>query len=48
MFAGRVRTAGCQGVVPDAREGKIKNYTGVSAPYESPEQPDLTLETEFP
>lgn len=26
-----------------ARQGKIKNYTGVSAPYEEPEQPDLTI-----
>lgn len=29
-----------------AREGKIKNYTGVSAPYEEPENPDLILETD--
>ncbi|NJB67555.1 adenylylsulfate kinase [Desulfobaculum xiamenense] len=28
-----------------AREGKIKNYTGISAPYKIPEQPDLRLET---
>jgi len=28
-----------------AREGKIKNYTGVSAPYEAPETPDLHLDT---
>jgi len=28
------------------REGKIKNYTGISAPYEAPEQPDLVLETD--
>ncbi len=29
-----------------AREGKIKNYTGISAPYEEPEKPDLILETD--
>ncbi len=29
-----------------ARQGKIKNYTGVSAPYEEPESPDLILETD--
>jgi adenylylsulfate kinase len=29
-----------------AREGKIKNYTGISSPYEAPLQPDLVLETE--
>lgn len=28
-----------------AREGKIKNYTGVSAPYEVPESPALRLST---
>ncbi|NDV27196.1 adenylyl-sulfate kinase [Desulfovibrio sp. JC010] len=29
-----------------AREGKIKNYTGISAPYEAPENPDLIVETD--
>lgn len=29
-----------------AREGKIKNYTGVSAPYEVPSSPHLLLDTE--
>ncbi len=29
-----------------AREGKIKNYTGISAPYEVPENPDLVVDTE--
>jgi len=29
-----------------AREGKIKNYTGISAPYEEPLNPDLVLETD--
>ncbi len=29
-----------------ARAGIIKNYTGISAPYEEPENPDITLDTE--
>ncbi|MGL1862909.1 MAG: adenylyl-sulfate kinase [Pseudodesulfovibrio sp.] len=29
-----------------AREGKIKNYTGISAPYEAPENPDLFLDSD--
>jgi adenylylsulfate kinase len=29
-----------------ARAGIIKNYTGVSAPYEEPEHPDLEIDTE--
>ncbi len=29
-----------------ARQGLIKNYTGISAPYEEPEDPDLVLDTE--
>ena len=28
-----------------AKEGKIKNFTGISSPYEEPLQPDLTLDT---
>ena len=28
-----------------AREGKIKNYTGVSAPYEIPKNPDMVLDS---
>ncbi len=28
-----------------AREGKIQNYTGISAPYDIPLQPDLLVET---
>ena len=34
-----------KGLYKKAREGKIKNYTGVSAPYEEPIKPDLVLET---
>jgi adenylylsulfate kinase len=29
-----------------AREGKIKNYTGVSAPYDAPTNPQLRIETD--
>ena len=29
-----------------ARAGIIKNYTGVSAPYEEPEAPELIIDTE--
>jgi adenylylsulfate kinase len=35
-----------KGQYKKAREGVIKNYTGVSAPYEEPEKPDLVLNTE--
>ncbi len=28
-----------------AREGKIKNYTGISAPYDIPEAPNCTIDT---
>ncbi len=29
-----------------AREGKIKNYTGISAPFETPKNPDFMIDTE--
>jgi adenylylsulfate kinase len=35
-----------KGQYKKAREGIIKNYTGISAPYEEPENPDLVLNTE--
>lgn len=35
-----------KGLYKLAREGRIKNYTGISAPYETPRQPDLVLETD--
>jgi len=35
-----------KGVYKKARAGIIKNYTGISAPYEEPENPDLLLNTE--
>ncbi|SMP81644.1 adenylylsulfate kinase [Desulfonatronum zhilinae] len=34
-----------KGLYKLARQGKIKNYTGVSAPYEAPDKPDLVLKT---
>ena len=34
-----------KGLYKKAREGKIKNYTGISSPYESPQNPDLDLNT---
>ena len=35
-----------KGLYKKARAGEIKNMTGVSAPYEPPETPDVLLETE--
>lgn len=29
-----------------AREGKIKNYTGINAPYDIPESPDLAVDSD--
>ena len=34
-----------KGLYKKAREGKIKNYTGISSPYEAPEDPDIELNT---
>lgn len=34
-----------KGLYKKARAGLIKNYTGISSPYEEPEHPDLRLET---
>ncbi|MDH3922674.1 MAG: adenylyl-sulfate kinase [Desulfobulbaceae bacterium] len=34
-----------KGLYKRARKGEIKNYTGISSPYEAPEHPDLTLDT---
>ena len=34
-----------KGLYKKARRGEIKNYTGISAPYEVPEYPDLVLDT---
>ena len=35
-----------KGMYLKARQGLIKNYTGISAPYEEPESPDLLIDTE--
>lgn len=34
-----------KGLYAKARRGEIKNFTGISAPFEAPEQPDITLDT---
>jgi adenylylsulfate kinase len=34
-----------KGLYKKAREGEIKNYTGISSPYEAPENPDIELDT---
>ena len=35
-----------KGLYKLARQGKINNYTGISAPYEEPQHPHLVLETD--
>lgn len=35
-----------KGLYKKARAGEIKNMTGVSAPYEAPDQPDVEIKTE--
>ena len=35
-----------KGLYKLAREGKIKEFTGISDPYETPENPELTIQTE--
>ncbi|HEV2154827.1 sulfate adenylyltransferase subunit CysN [Bradyrhizobium sp.] len=34
-----------KGLYTKAKEGKIKNFTGIDAPYEAPERPEIRLET---
>ena len=34
-----------KGLYAKARRGEIKNFAGISAPFEAPEHPDLTLDT---
>ena len=34
-----------KGLYATARRGEIKNFTGISAPFEAPEHPDITLDT---
>ena len=35
----------CKGLYARARAGEVAEFTGISAPYEAPEQPALTLDT---
>ncbi|GGW87121.1 adenylyl-sulfate kinase [Salegentibacter mishustinae] len=35
-----------KGLYKKARAGEIKNFTGVDAPYETPENPDIEIKTE--
>ncbi|MEL6125341.1 MAG: adenylyl-sulfate kinase, partial [Pseudomonadota bacterium] len=35
-----------KGLYKLAREGKIKEFTGISDPYEVPDSPELRLDTE--
>jgi len=35
-----------KGLYAKARKGEIKNFTGISAPYEAPESPEITVKTE--
>jgi adenylylsulfate kinase len=34
-----------KGLYKKAREGEIKNYTGINSPYEAPCNPELTIDT---
>ena len=34
-----------KGLYAKARRGEIKNFTGISEPFEAPEHPDITLDT---
>jgi adenylylsulfate kinase len=34
-----------KGLYAKARAGKVKHFTGISAPYEAPETPDLMIDT---
>lgn len=36
----------CKGLYKKAREGKIKGFTGIDDPYESPENPEILIDTE--
>ncbi|PNZ70040.1 adenylyl-sulfate kinase [Staphylococcus croceilyticus] len=35
-----------KGLYQKARSGEIKEFTGISAPYEAPKQPEITINTE--
>ena len=40
-----VKKRDVKGLYKKAQQGKIKNFTGVDAPYEAPENPDLLVDT---
>jgi adenylylsulfate kinase len=35
-----------KGLYKKAREGKIQNFTGITSPYEAPENPEIIIDTE--
>lgn len=35
-----------KGLYVKARKGEIKNFTGIDSPYEAPENPEITIETD--
>jgi adenylylsulfate kinase len=35
-----------KGLYKKAREGKIQNFTGITSPYEAPENPEIVVDTE--
>ena len=34
-----------KGLYKKARSGQLKNFTGIDSPYESPEQPEIRIDT---
>ena len=36
-----------KGLYKKARNGEIANFTGITSPYEEPENPDIVLDTEI-
>jgi sulfate adenylyltransferase len=36
-----------KGIYVKARRGEIKNLTGINDPYESPQKPEIVIETDF-
>jgi bifunctional enzyme CysN/CysC len=42
---GVVESRDVKGLYKKARRGELKNFTGISSPYEAPEQPDLRIDT---
>jgi bifunctional enzyme CysN/CysC len=34
-----------KGLYARAKEGKIKNFTGIDSPYEAPEKPEIVIDT---